>query len=52
MSQEPDYHSQFYNGNIGGPINKKASFFFSIFRRDLDDANVVSAFVPLARVPI
>ena len=45
VSQEPDYHSQFYNGSFGGPINKKASFFFSIFRRDLDDANVVSAFV-------
>jgi hypothetical protein len=45
VSQEPDYHSQFYNGNIGGPINKKASFFFSIFRRDIDDANVVSAYV-------
>ena len=43
VSQEPDYHSQFYNGSIGGPINKKASFFFSIFRRDLDDASVVSA---------
>ena len=45
VSQEPDYHSQFYNGSIGGPISKKASFFFSIFRRDLDDANVVSTFV-------
>jgi hypothetical protein len=45
VSQEPDYHSEFYNGSIGGPISKKASFFFSIFRRDLDDANVVSAFV-------
>jgi hypothetical protein len=43
--EEPTYHSQFYNGSIGGPINKKASFFFSIFRRDLDDANVVSAYV-------
>jgi hypothetical protein len=43
--EEPGYHSEFYNGNVGGPINKKASFFFSIFRRDLDDANVVSAYV-------
>jgi len=43
VSQEPDYHSEFYNGSIGGPINKKASFFFSIFRRDIDDATVVSA---------
>jgi hypothetical protein len=45
-SEEPTYHSEFYNGNIGGPINKKAAFFFSIFRRDLNDSNVVSAFVP------
>jgi hypothetical protein len=43
VGQEPDYHSEFYNGSVGGPISKKASFFFSIFRRDLDDANVVSA---------
>jgi hypothetical protein len=44
-AQEPTYHSEFYNGNIGGPLGKKASFFFSIFRRDLNDANVVSAYV-------
>ncbi len=43
--EEPTYHSQFYNGNVGGPINKKAAFFFSIFRRDLLDPNVVSAYV-------
>ena len=45
VTEEPSYHSQFYNGSIGGPISKKASFFFSIFRRDLDDASVVSAYV-------
>ncbi len=45
VSQEPDYHSEFYNGNIGGPINKKASFYFGVFRRDIDDANVVNAYV-------
>ena len=44
-AEEPGYHSEFYNGNIGGPISKKASFFFSVFRRDINDANVVSAFV-------
>jgi hypothetical protein len=44
-SEEPGYHSEFYNGSIGGPINKKAAFFFSVFRRDINDANVVSAFV-------
>jgi hypothetical protein len=45
-TQEPGYHSEFYNGSIGGPINKKASFFFSLFRRDLDEPNVVSALNP------
>jgi hypothetical protein len=44
-SEEPGYHSEFYNGNIGGPLSKKASFFFSVFRRDINDVNVVSAFV-------
>src|SRR5437868_2988664 len=43
--QEPPYHSEFYNGNIGGPINKKASFFFDVFRRDVQDSSVVSAVV-------
>lgn len=42
-TEEPGYHSEFYNGSIGGPISKKASFFFSVFRRDINDVNVVSA---------
>src|SRR5208282_6635785 len=41
--QEPGYHTDFYNVNVGGPINKKASFFFSFFRRDIDDNSVISA---------
>lgn len=40
---EPPYHSQFYNGSIGGPINKKASFFFDFFRRDIQNNSVISA---------
>jgi hypothetical protein len=43
--EEPSYHSEFYNGSLGGPLGKKASFFFNIFRRDLDDSNVVSAYI-------
>ena len=39
----PDYHSEQYSGNIGGPINKKASFFFNIERREIGALNVVSA---------
>ena len=32
-----------YNGNIGGPINKKASFFFDVQRRNIDEIAVVNA---------
>ena len=39
------YHSDYFNGNVGGPLSKKASFFFTFFRRDIDDNSVVSAFV-------
>jgi len=41
--QEPGYHTDFFNANVGGPLSKKASFFFSLFRRDIGDDSVVSA---------
>ena len=41
----PSYHSFLFDGNIGGPISKKASFFFDGQRRNIDNAAVVSAFV-------
>jgi hypothetical protein len=44
-TQEPGYHSEFLNGSVGGPLSKKASFFFTFFRRDIQDDSVVSAFV-------
>ena len=51
----PDYNSQQYSGNVGGPINKKASFFFNIERRNIGALNVVNGSVicgdPFARVP-
>jgi hypothetical protein len=40
---EPGYHTLYFNGNVGGPISKKASFFFNIFRRDIQDNSIVSA---------
>src|SRR5271157_5936177 len=43
--QEPGYHTDFFNGSVGGPLSKKASFFFTIFRRDIGDDSVVSAYV-------
>jgi uncharacterized membrane protein YgcG len=39
--QEP-YDSVIYMGNIGGPINKKASFFVDAQRRNIDEIAVVN----------
>ncbi len=40
------YYSVIYQGNIGGPINKKSSFFFDVQRRNIDEDAVVNALVP------
>ena len=37
------YYSVIYMGNIGGPINKKASFFVDVQRRDINEVAVVNA---------
>ena len=41
---QPPYHTEFFNGSIGGPISKKASFFLDLFRRDIQNSEVVSAY--------
>jgi hypothetical protein len=41
--QTQPYDSVIYMGNIGGPINKKASFFFNVQRRNIDEIAVVNA---------
>ncbi len=40
---EPGYDSTQYNGNIGGPLGKKASFFFNIERRNINDLAAINA---------
>lgn len=45
VTEEPSYHSEFINGNIGGPLGKKASFFFDTFHRGIDDSSIVNAFI-------
>src|SRR5690242_11902675 len=37
----PDYYSTQYNGSLGGALGKKASFFFNIERRNLNELSVV-----------
>jgi hypothetical protein len=39
----PAYHSVQYTGNIGGPLSKKASFFFTAEVRDINDLDIVNA---------
>jgi hypothetical protein len=42
----PPYHSEQFSGNISGPlISKKASFFFSAERRNINDESIVAASV-------
>ena len=42
---EPPYYSVQYNGNIGGPLGKKASFFFNIDRRNINELTAVNTYV-------
>lgn len=43
--QQPGYYSDFLNGNIGGPLGHKASFFFDMFHRQINDSSIVSAVI-------
>jgi Carboxypeptidase regulatory-like domain len=52
---EPPYYSTQYSGNVGGPLGKKASFFFNIERRNINELAAVNAVVldpTLAEVPL
>jgi hypothetical protein len=42
-AQIPGYHSEMYNGSVGGPLNKKTSFFVDGQRRDIEDDAIVNA---------
>ena len=42
-TSQPGYDTTQFSINVGGPLSKKASFFFNIERRSISDLNVVSA---------
>ena len=44
-TQEPGYNREFMDGNLGGPLGKKASIFIDGGRRDMAGDSVVSAVV-------
>ena len=40
---EPGYDTTQYNGSVGGPLGKKASFFFNAERRNINDLAAINA---------
>ncbi len=42
-TEQPGYYTTQFSANVGGPLSKKASFFFNIERRDITDLSVISA---------
>jgi hypothetical protein len=42
-SNKPDYSNRMWSFNVGGPINKKSSFFFDFNRRDVQDNSITHA---------
>ena len=42
---KPDYNSEMFNGNLGGPLGKKVSFFFNVERRNINEFSAINATV-------
>jgi hypothetical protein len=42
----PGYYTTQFNGSFGGPLNKRASFFIDAQRRNINDVEVVNAYIP------
>ncbi|MEO8725977.1 MAG: TonB-dependent receptor [Acidobacteriaceae bacterium] len=40
LPNEPGYDSEQYEGSIGGPISKRASFFFNVHRRNINEVAI------------
>src|ERR1035441_7957997 len=43
VPEEPGYYSEIFNGNLSGPLGKKASFFFTAQQRNIDNVSIVVA---------
>ncbi len=51
QTAEPPYYSYNMQGNVGGPISKKASYFVSVFGRNNQNVNVIDAIDPNSVTP-
>jgi hypothetical protein len=45
-TERPSYNTYMFDGNLGGPINKKSSFFFDASRRNIDEFAAINAIDP------
>jgi len=45
VSEVPPYHSELYSASVGGPLSKKASFFFTFEGRNINDSSIINATV-------
>lgn len=43
---KPDYNSELFDGNLGGPFGKKASFFLDAQRRNMNEFSAISTINP------
>lgn len=43
---KPSYNSEIFDGNLGGPINKKTSFFLDASRRNMNEYSALNAVDP------
>ena len=39
---EPDFSTEMFNANVGGPLSKNASYFFNVERRNINDAALIN----------
>ena len=42
-SNKPDYHTRMWSFNFGGPLGRRASFFFDVNQRDIQDNSITHA---------
>jgi hypothetical protein len=47
----PGYNTRMINGNISGPLSKKASFFFNVQQRGIGNVSVINAVNPVTFEP-
>jgi hypothetical protein len=43
VTSTPPYYQYFLNGSVGGPISKRASYFFSVFAHDTQNILLINA---------